>query len=158
MKQNIIETILGAVVIVVAGVFLYFAYNTANLQKIDGYIVEAEFSTIEGLKVGGDIRISGVKIGSIVGLDLNPDNFLARASLSIDPSIKLPLDTVAIVTSEGLLGGKYLELQPGGDEELLENGDMIEYTQASPSLEKLIGQLLFSMDGQDNTDKSSAQN
>lgn len=158
MKQNIIETILGAVVIVVAGVFLYFAYNTANLQKVDGYIVEAEFSTIEGLKVGGDIRISGVKIGSIVGLDLNPDNFLARASLSIDPSIKLPLDTVAIVTSEGLLGGKYLELQPGGDEELLENGDMIEYTQASPSLEKLIGQVLFSMDGQDKADKSNTQN
>lgn len=152
MKQNAIETILGTVVLIVAILFIVFAYNTADLQKIEGYTVYADFSNIDGLEVGSDVRISGVKVGSILSLDLNSDNYTARAAIGVLSSIELPLDTVAIVSSEGLLGGKYLALEPGGDPDFLASGDIIEYTQSTPSLEKLIGQAIYSFQGQNSDD------
>lgn len=147
MKQNIIETILGAVVILVAGFFLVFAYQTADLNSVDGYTVYAEFDNSDGLLVGTDVRISGVNIGSISAISLNKDNYRAKATLSIDHTVSLPYDTAAVIASEGLLGGKYLSLEPGADEEMLDEGDTIEFTQTTPSLEKLIGQAIFSMNG-----------
>lgn len=145
MKQNIIETILGAVVILIAGFFLVFAYKTADIKSVDGYTVYAEFDNSDGLLAGTDVRISGVNVGSIQNIELNKENYRARATLSIDDSVQLPFDTAAVISSEGLLGGKYLSLEPGADEEALEDGDTIEFTQATPSLEKLIGQAIFSM-------------
>lgn len=145
MKQNVIETVLGAIVLLVALFFLIFAYNTADLNKVDGYTIYANFSNIDGIKAGNDIRISGVKVGSIDSITLDEDTYRARIKMLIDDSVKLPYDTVAIISSEGLLGGKYLGLEPGGDEEFLDNGDEIEYTQSTPSLEKLIGQVIYSI-------------
>lgn len=157
MKQNVIETVLGAVVLLVALGFLVFAYGTADVRKIDGYTIFADFSSIDGIKAGNDVRISGVKVGTINRITLNEDNYRARIQMSIDNSIKLPLDTVAVISSESLLGGKYLGLEPGGDEEFLVDGDSIEYTQSTPSLEKLIGQVIYSVgDKKDETPASSA--
>lgn len=155
MKQNVIETVLGAVVLLVALGFLVFAYGTADLQKVDGYTLYADFTSIDGVKSGNDIRISGVKVGSIDAITLNEDNYRAKIKMVIDEKIKLPLDTVAIISSEGLLGGKYLGLEPGGDEEFLADGDEIEYTQSTPSLEKLIGQVIYSVSDKKD-DKAAA--
>ena len=149
MKRSIVETVLGAIVIIVAGVFLSFSYKTANVGASDGYDVIADFSGIGGLKAGDEVQISGVKVGSVSAVELNDDTFLARVHISVDPSIKLPTDTAALISSESLLGGRYLALEPGADEETIPNGGRIEYTQAPQNLEQLLGQFIFSMQQDD---------
>lgn len=144
MNNNIFETVLGAVVLLVAGIFLVFAMNAADLQKVSGYAVSANFSKIDGINNGMDVRISGVKIGSVMKTELDAETYLARVTLSIDPKIKLPVDTVAKIASESLLGGKYLALEPGAEDEMIAPGGQIQYTQASLNLEEMIGKFIFS--------------
>jgi phospholipid/cholesterol/gamma-HCH transport system substrate-binding protein len=109
--------------------------------------VTANFSSVGGLQNGSDVRISGVKVGSVTGQTLDPDTFLAVVRMNIDPAIRLPGDTVAVIASESLLGGRYMALEPGGAEELIEPGGRIEYTQSTPGIEQLLGQVIFSMQG-----------
>jgi phospholipid/cholesterol/gamma-HCH transport system substrate-binding protein len=150
MKRNIIETALGAVVIGVAGFFLAFSYKSADVAAgSGGFEVIANFSGIGGLKAGDDVQISGVKVGSVQGVDLDQNTYLARVRLNIDPSIKLPSDTAALISSESLLGGKYLALEPGADENLIPAGGTIQFTQAPQNLEQLLGQFIFSMQDKD---------
>jgi phospholipid/cholesterol/gamma-HCH transport system substrate-binding protein len=145
MHRNVIETVLGAVVLLVAGFFLAFAYSSADLNRVKGYQLTAQFSSIGGLQNGADVRISGVKVGTVVGMTLDTTAYQAVVRLTVDPSIKLPKDTVALVASESLLGGKYLSLEPGGDAEVLQPGDRIEFTQSTPGFEQLLGQVIFSL-------------
>lgn len=144
MRRNVIETVLGAVVLVVAGFFLFFAYTSADLRPVRGYTLEARFSSTGGLSAGSDVRISGVKVGTVTGQSLDPQSFQAVVSMEIDPTVKLPRDTSAAIASESLLGGRYLQLQPGGEEDLLKAGDRIEYTQSAVNLEELLGRFIFS--------------
>ncbi len=149
--RNAMETVLGAVVLVVASVFLVFAYKTANLRPVKGYEVTARFSRLDGLKVGSDVRISGVKVGSVMSMSLDRDTYQANVGLSIDSSIGLPMDTVATVTSDGLLGEKFLSLEPGVEEDEIEPGGRIGNTQSAPGLEQLIGHFIYSStSGKDN--------
>ena len=145
MKRSIIETILGAVVLLAAFFFLFFSYGAANVQSVSGYNISANFSGIGGLAVGDDVRVSGVKVGTVQSVDLDPATYLARVSMSIDPDIELPRDTAALISSESLLGGKYMALEPGADDEMLKEGAVIQYTQAPQNLEQLLGQFIFSM-------------
>jgi phospholipid/cholesterol/gamma-HCH transport system substrate-binding protein len=147
MRGNVIETVMGAVVLVVAALFLVFAYKTSQLRTVSGYEVSADFSRIDGIHQGSDVRISGVKVGTVLADDLDPKTFLARIRMSIDPAIQLPEDTVAQVTSSGLLGDKYMSLTPGGSDKNIPPGGTIRYTQSSVSLENLIGQMIFSTPG-----------
>jgi phospholipid/cholesterol/gamma-HCH transport system substrate-binding protein len=147
MRGNVIETVMGAVVLVVAAVFLFFAYSTSQLRAVQGYELTAEFERIDGIREGGDVRISGIKIGSVVAEKLDPKTFLATLRISIDPAVKLPDDTVAEIVSAGLLGDKYLSLVPGGSDNVIPPGGRIKYTQSSISLENLIGQMIFSAPG-----------
>lgn len=144
MRGNVIETVMGAVVLVVAAVFLYFAYSTSQYRSVSGYELTANFERIDGIKDGSDVRISGIKVGSVVAAVLDPKTFLADVHMSVDPSIKLPDDTVAEIVSAGLLGDKYLSLVPGGSDKDIPPGGRIKYTQSSVSLEHLIGQMMFS--------------
>ncbi|HEX3864701.1 MAG TPA: outer membrane lipid asymmetry maintenance protein MlaD [Stellaceae bacterium] len=147
MKGNVIETVMGAVVLVVAALFMVFAYKTSQLRAVPGYQVSADFERIDGIHQGSDVRISGIKIGSVLADDLDPGTFLAKVKMSIDPTIKLPDDTVAEITSAGLLGEKYMSLVPGGSDKTIAPGGKIKYTQSSVSLENLIGQMIFSAPG-----------
>jgi phospholipid/cholesterol/gamma-HCH transport system substrate-binding protein len=156
MKRNIIETFIGAVVLFIAAFFLIFSYQTANVGAVSGYTVRADFSGIGGLKVGDDVQISGVKIGSVSDVKLDSQTYLASVSMSIDPSVKLPIDTAALISSESLLGGRYLQLEPGADEEVIENGGKIQYTQAPQNLEQLLGQFIFSVSS-DKKDETTSQ-
>lgn len=149
MKRSVIETILGAIVIVVAGFFLFFSYKIGNIGSPNGLIVSADFSGIGGLKPGDDVVISGVKVGAVDRVTLVPESYLARVSMSLDANIKLPTDTAALISSESLMGGRYLALEPGADDEMIENGGHIYYTQAPQNLEQLLGQFIFSMQGND---------
>ncbi|HRQ61683.1 MAG TPA: outer membrane lipid asymmetry maintenance protein MlaD, partial [Alphaproteobacteria bacterium] len=114
MRRNIIETILGAVVLVVAISFVVYSYKQADIGAgSGGYQISANFSGIGGLKPGDDVQISGVKIGTVSNVSLNPETFLARVDMMVDDGVKLPVDTAALISSESLLGGRYLALEPG---------------------------------------------
>lgn len=145
MKRNIIETILGAVVLVVAIVFLAFGYSSANIGSPDGYEVRARFSSIGGLGVGDKVVISGVKVGQVSKIKLDKETYLADVYLDIRKDIQLPDDTAAFISSESLLGGLYMQLEPGASEDMIVAGDVIEYTQAPQNLEQLLGQFIFNM-------------
>ena len=148
MKRSVIETILGAGVLLVALIFLAFSYKTANVSSgTGGYDLVADFSGIGGLKAGDDVQISGVKIGTVKAVDLNPETFLARVTMTINSNVKLPDDTAALISSESLLGGRYLALEPGASEDIMEAGARVPFTQSPQNLEQLLGQFIFSMQG-----------
>ena len=147
MTGNVIETVMGGVVLVVAALFLFFAYSTSQVRAVQGYQVTAQFERIDGIRDGGDVRIAGVKVGSIQSATLDPKTFLAEVRMSIDPAYKLPDDTVAEIVSNGLLGDQYMSLVPGGSDQTIPPGGRIKFTQAPVSLENLIGQMIFSQPG-----------
>jgi phospholipid/cholesterol/gamma-HCH transport system substrate-binding protein len=147
MSRNLIETVLGAVVLVVAALFLFFAYTTSQVRAVAGYQLTAEFDRIDGIRDGSDVRIAGVKVGSVIGAKLDPKTFLATLNISIAHKYKLPDDTVAEIVSSSLLGDKYMALVPGGSDKSIPPGGRIKYTQAPASLENLIGQMIYSPSG-----------
>jgi phospholipid/cholesterol/gamma-HCH transport system substrate-binding protein len=147
MTGNVIETVMGGVVLVVAALFLFFAYSTSQVRAVQGYEVSAQFDSVSGIHDGSDVRIAGVKVGTIVSETLDPKTFLADVRMSIDPAYKLPDDTVAEILSAGLLGDKFMALVPGGSEQTIAPGGRIKFTQSPVSLENLIGQMIFSQPG-----------
>src|SRR6516165_7309659 len=147
MSRNMIETVLGAVGRVVAALFLFFAYTTSQVRSVAGYQVTEEFDRIDGIRDGSDVRIAGVKVGSVIGATLDPKTFLATLRISIAHKYKLPDDTVAEIVSSSLLGDKYMALVPGGSDKVIPPGGRIKYTQSPASLENLIGQMIYSPPG-----------
>ena len=147
MSGNVIETVMGAVVLVIAALFLFFAYSTSQVRAVAGYPVTAQFQSVDGIRDGSDVRIGGVKVGSVTSEYLDPKTFLATVKMNISPQYKLPEDTVAEIISSSLLGDKYMSLVPGGSEKDIPPGGQIKYTQAPVSLENLIGQMIFSQPG-----------
>ena len=99
MKRSVIETVLGAVVLLVAAVFLFYSYKTANVRSVSGYEIVADFSGIGGLAVGDEVQISGVKVGSVTAVKLDAESYLARVHMSIDPDIEIPEDTAALTST-----------------------------------------------------------
>src|SRR5215472_3454490 len=144
-RRSIAEVLTGALVLLVAAGFLGYAVAHSGRSTTSGYTLYAKFDHIDGLGVGADVRIAGVKVGSVNQERLDPQSFQAVVGLSVRNDIKLPKDSAAIVTSESLLGGKYLSLQPGGDETMLQPGQTITITQSSVSLEELLGKFIFSI-------------
>lgn len=143
MANQATETLIGAIVLAVAGGFLVYAANTADVSLGGGgYPLQAQFRQAEGLSVGGDVRLSGIKIGSITSLALNRDNFFAAVTMAIDDDIKLPEDSIAKIASEGLLGGNFIAVDPGASEFMLEPGAAFEYTQGSINLIDLVSKAI----------------
>lgn len=147
MKRSTVETLLGAIVLLVAGGFLAFGYQIGGVSTPTGFHVTADFSEIGGLKPGDNVQISGVKIGSVASVELMKDSYLARVHMNVAENVELPVDTGAVISSESLLGGRYLALEPGAEEELIESGGHIQYTQAPQNLEQLLGQFIFNASG-----------
>ena len=147
MSRNLLETLLGAVVLIVAIGFLLFAYNTSQVKQDGGYELIARFDKVDGLERGSDVRISGIKVGTVLDQTLDPETYRAEVRFSLREDIQLPADTSAAVVSNGLLGGKYLALVPGGDIEMLEPGGEVTLTQSAVNLEDLIGHMIFNQSG-----------
>lgn len=159
MQRNMAETILGAAVILIAAAFLfYFSRSVDAGAGGDGYRLTAAFAKIDGIDAGAPVRISGITVGKVIGLTLNPDTYQAEVNVVINKDVKLPRDTAAVVSSDGLLGGKFMTLEPGGEEEFLADGDRIEYTQSTLSLEQLLGQVVFSLTKDSSQDSAPAAN
>jgi len=143
MKRNPIETVLGAVVLVVAVMFLVFASSVADLKAVTGYEVKATFLKVGGLERGSDVRIAGIDVGTVTGQTLDPTTFQAQVTMSIEPGVVLPADTEASIVSDGLLGGKYVNLVPGRSTERIAAGGAVSKTRDYQSLEDLVGQIIF---------------
>ena len=144
MRRSVIETIMGAVVLVIAALFLLFAYSSSNLRGVGGYDLVARFNKVDGLANGAEVRLSGIKIGSVVRQDLDPKTYLAVVHLAIADNVKLPADSTAKIQSDSLLSGSHVNLEPGGDDKMLATGDEIKYTQDPVNLGDLIGRFIFS--------------
>ncbi|MDJ0387922.1 outer membrane lipid asymmetry maintenance protein MlaD [Roseomonas sp. E05] len=157
-QRNWAEIATGALILLVAAAFLIFAVGQSgrSLSTNGGMTLTARFDRIDGLAPGADVRIGGVKVGTVVEQRLDPKTYLAVLRLSLQPGIDLPTDSSAEITSESLLGGKYVALVPGGAADMLQDGGAITITQSSVSLEALLGRFIFSVT-QMNSGNSSQQ-
>jgi len=145
MAQNsVAETAIGAVVIAAAIGFVVYASQVGGRQATGGYALNAAFRNVEGVSVGTDVRLAGIRVGSVTGLDLDPETYEARATFTVDGALRIPEDSDVKVASEGLLGGSFLEITPGASEFMLAEGDAILNTQSSVSLLNLL--MRFGMD------------
>ena len=144
MQRNMLETVMGAIVLLTAVAFVSLAYEAANIRGTDGYELEAEFGATGGLSVGDDVRISGIKVGRISRQELDPVTYAARIVMSLDEQIRIPADSSARITAASLLGGNYLELIPGADEDMMQPGEVIYDTRDPISLTDLLGKAVFS--------------
>lgn len=138
MTKNIAEVIIGALVLLVAAGFVLFVGQNTGRASSAQYPIIAKFRSVEGIVVGSDVRMSGVKIGSVTALDLDRQTYLAAAEMVISSDIKIPDDSDAKVASEGLLGGAFVEITPGGSDFMLAAGDEIVDTQGAVSLLNLL--------------------
>ncbi len=146
MNGNLVESLIGAVVLVVAAGFLYVAYETTDIGTRGGVEYRARFDRVNGLTVGSDVRIAGIKVGSVIRTELDPQTYQAIVRLSVRKDIALPEDTTASITSDGLLGDTYINLSPGGSPEILQPGDEIEFTESPTDLWSLIRKAVYSGD------------
>ena len=144
MQRNMLETVMGAIVLLTAVAFVSLAYEAANIRGTGGYELEAEFGATGGLSVGDDVRISGIKVGRISRQELDPVTYAARIVMSLDERIRIPADSSARITAASLLGGNYLELIPGADEDMMQPGEVIYDTRDPVSLTDLLGKAVFS--------------
>ena len=138
------DLLAGAVVLAVAIGFLGYAFANTGRGIGGGYSLHAKFDRIDGLTVGADVRVAGVKVGGVTAARIDPQTYQAVVDFSVADAIKLPKDSSAVITSDGLLGGKYLSLEPGGDTAMLLAGGEITLTQSSISIEQLLGKFIFS--------------
>lgn len=158
-QRNLSELLAGAVVIAVSLGFLGYAIANTGRSTSAGYSLHAGFERIDGLGPGSDVRLAGVKVGRITSARIDPKTYQAEITFNVQPDVKLPKDSSAEVTSDGMLGGKVLSLVPGGDDTMLTDGGRIMVTQSAVSLEQLLGKFIFSVsDLSTNVQKSLKEN
>ena len=151
MNKKPVETIMGIVVIFVAAFFLYFAYQVSDLQVVKGYDINARFLKVGGLNVGSDVRINGIKVGTVIAQNLDPEDYVADVKLSISSNIQRPKDSVVSIVGDGLVGNKFIKIEPGKSKEFLQNGDTVANTKDFKTLEDMVGEIIFMVT--DNGDK-----
>ena len=144
-RRNVAEVLAGLVVLIVAAGFLAYALATSGAASTPGYPLKAEFDRIDGLTSGSDVRMAGVKVGSVLATSIDPKTYLAVVQFTLQKDIQLPTDSSAAIASQSLLGGKYLSLVPGGSEKMIPPGGSVTITQGSVSLEDLLGKFIFSV-------------
>lgn len=153
MNKKPMETIMGLVVLVVAAFFLFFAYKVSDLQVVKGYEVTARFLKVGGLNVGSDVRINGIKVGTVIAQKLDTENYDAEVVMSISPDIKLPKDSTAVIVGDGLIGDKFIKIEPGVSKDLLANGDEIAKVKDFKTIEDMVGEIIFMV-----TDNGNGEN
>lgn len=144
MRRNVIETVMGAVVLLVAIAFIVFAFRTSGLTADTGYELTAEFNNASGLAIGSDVRLAGVKVGSVVAQDLDPETFRATITMTISDGIELPSDSSVRIIPISLLGQNYIEIGVGGEEDSIAAGGHFQHTQGAINLVDLLEKLVLS--------------
>lgn len=143
MLKKPVETIMGLVVLLIALLFLGFAYNVSDLQVVQGYNLHAEFIKVGGLSTGSDVRINGIKVGTVTGQTLNNDDYTVDVKFSISSDVKLPKDSTVAIVSDGLMGNKFVKIEPGKAKEYLQEGDAFAKTKDFKTLEDMVGEIIF---------------
>ena len=140
MKINFLDAFLGFTVLLITGLFIFYIYITLDtkLFKSDGFSLHARFENIDGIVTGSKVKLSGVNIGTVKSISLEPESYYAFITMNFDKKFSFPDDTEASVQLEGLLGGSYISILPGGSDVMLLNGQEILYTQGSTSLLNLM--------------------
>ena len=146
MRSNTFETFIGAIVIILAASFLFYSFSITDNNAEGTYKIKATFNRIDGIQIGSDVRLSGIKIGSVAKSSLNQTTYEADLVLIIDNSIFIPDDSSAKITMDGLLGSNYISIEPGGSDVYLADNDYLLYTQGSIDLIGLVGEALFSVE------------
>ena len=149
MYKRPVETIMGILVLAVAALFCWFAYNVSDLQVVKGYNVTAKFLKVGGLNIGSDIRINGIKIGTVVSQKLNDTDYTAEVVMSLASDIKLPVDSTAAIAADGLMDNKFIKIDPGHSDEILKDGDLLQNTKDFKTIEDLVGEVIFMVTGND---------
>lgn len=143
LRDHLGEAFVGLFVVIFAAWFVWFAWGrTGGGAKAGAIHVAAMFPNSSGINVGSDVRVAGMKVGTVSGQALDPQSFQVKLTLAIDPSVKLPADSSAAVTSEGFLGSNFVALIPGGDTVPLKDGDTIADTQGAMDLMSMVGQFI----------------
>ncbi len=144
MKYNFLETIMGAIVILVAAVFLIYGVNTVKVDSKQSKNIYAVFENASGLKIGDNVKISGINVGKIIKLELDTESYEAKVLMGLDQKIKLPEDTTARITSSSILGGNHIEIAPGISEILLKDEEIIYDTTSVVSFSDMLGKMIYS--------------
>ncbi len=142
-SNSAVETLIGAAVIGIAVAFLMFAYSSTGAGPISGYEVVAKFNRADGVNIGTDVRLSGIKVGTVSRMALDPMTYNAVVTIALQSNVKLPDDSSARITSEGLLGNQYISIEPGGSQMSIASGGEIENTQGSVDLIGLVSKAMF---------------
>ena len=158
MKNNLFEIIVGTFVLGCAIYFFFFAFNKSNISTSPTYQISAKFNNIDGVGSGSDVKISGVKIGTVTSEEIDPSTYQAILKLEIYQNIKLPMDSSIKILSSGLLGGKYLAIEVGGTDEMLKNGDTIQFTQSGVNFEELLGKFIFGSSTKEKKGENNDEN
>lgn len=150
MGRAAVESIMGGVVLLAAGLFLAYAHGTMTPPPGDGYRVDARFFSVGGVKPGADVRINGVTVGRVAGATLDRESYDAVLTLELRDDIRLPVDTVAAIGSDGLLDGPHVRLEPGGADQRVPSGGQIARTIEFKTLEDRVAEIIFLAAGQEN--------
>mgnify|MGYP001058670270 FL=1 len=150
MNKKPVETIMGLVVLAVAALFMMFAYRVSDLQVVKGYEIKSRFLKVGGLNTGADVRINGIKVGTVVSQSVNPLDYMVDVTLSIMPQISLPADSQIMIAGDGLMGDKYIKIEPGKSQEKLTAGATAVNTKDAKSLEDMVGEIIFMVTNDDN--------
>lgn len=153
MRKKPVETIMGLVVLIIALLFLGFAYRVSDLQVVKGYTVKAEFLKVGGLSTGSDVRINGIKVGTVTAQQLNNEDYTVDVVMSIGSDVKLPKDSIAAIVGDGLMGDKFVKIEPGKDKEFLQDGDTFAKTKDFKTLEDMVGEVIFMVTDSGNKDE-----
>ncbi|MGQ0741739.1 MAG: outer membrane lipid asymmetry maintenance protein MlaD [Alphaproteobacteria bacterium] len=156
MRNHTFETLVGAVVIAIAVVFVYYAYSRASTTGVGGYEISARFNRVDGIAVGSDVLLSGIRVGTVSRMELDAKNYDAIIHIMLAQNVKLPDDSSIKITSSGLLGSAYLAIEPGGSDNVIPAGGQIANTQGSIDLVGLLGKFMFSADTSGTTKSPSA--
>ena len=146
MKQGTFETLIGFLVIFIASAFFIFAYTTSGYSThVNGYNLSADFQNIEGISKGADVKMAGIKIGVVEDIALEEESYYAILKLKISNDIAIPNDSNAIISTSGLIGNKFIKINPGSSDDNFKNGGKIRYTQSTINIEDLVSKLVYSM-------------
>ncbi len=158
-KRSVAELAAGAAVLVVTAGFMAYAVANTGRGIGSGIALSAKFDNVGSIGSGADVRLAGVKVGSVVGTTIDPQSYQAVVRFTVQPGIKISDDSSAAISTGGLLGGTFVSLSPGGSDKMLGDGGVVTITQSASNLEDLLGKFIFNVGSlADATQKTLDQN
>jgi len=143
MRRKALETIIGAFVLLAAIGFVFYAFTASTVGKVDGYELTAVFGRADGVTSGTEVRLNGIKVGSVIDIQLDPETYEAIMRFSIRQNVKIPEGSSVKVLADGLLGDNYLSIEPGGGDEMLQPGGTISRTQDPVNIIDILTRFAF---------------